>query len=181
MASACIYILAACLLGVPAGGETVAPPPDSRVAEREMPDAAASQVVTEPKSAEGIPALRSEPVPAAYPLANIAAPSREHAPLALFSLGSLAVGGAFYGISSSMHRSNVAYTAGDRSQFSTAVGLAGLTALMAAGAYLYYAHQSAQATESSPDWDAAMTGGFSPQGDLSIGARLTAPLPVLSR
>ncbi len=133
-----------------------------------------------------IPAVSGENNVATAPSLNLASGfAGEHAPLALFSLGSLAVGGVFYGISNSMRGADVAYTARDRSQFTSAVGVAGLTALFAAGAYLYYAHQAAYVAahvdEKAPAWDAAMTGGVAPDGHVDIGARLTLALPSLSR
>ncbi|MDB5102437.1 MAG: hypothetical protein JWP91_126 [Fibrobacteres bacterium] len=102
----------------------------------------------------------------------------EHAPLALFSLGSLAIGGVFYAIQNSSHGPHVGYTAGDRSSLATAVGAAGLTALLAAGSYLYFARES---EENGRNWDAQVSGGVSPDGGMSVGALLTLPLPSLSR
>jgi hypothetical protein len=102
----------------------------------------------------------------------------EHAPLAWFSLASIAVGGVFYGINGSMHHSNVEYTAGDRTQLTSAIGVAGLTALLAAGSYFYYAHIVA---EKARNWDAKVTGGVSPAGEMSIGAIVSLPLPSISR
>lgn len=61
---------------------------------------------------------------------------REHAPLAYFSLGSLAVGGVFYGIHSSLDRSGP--VSGNGARMEMAVGAAGITALAAGAAYLYY-------------------------------------------
>ncbi len=61
---------------------------------------------------------------------------REHAPLAYFSLGSLAVGGVFYGIHSSLDRSGP--VSGNGARMETAVAAAGITALAAGAAYLYY-------------------------------------------
>ncbi|MDQ3003412.1 MAG: hypothetical protein M3Y08_19390 [Fibrobacterota bacterium] len=102
----------------------------------------------------------------------------EHAPLALFSLGSLAVGGVFYAIHLSSRSPNVAYTAGDRTQLTSAVGAAGLTALLAAGSYFYFARQSSLEARK---WDAQVSGGVDPEGDLNVGALITLPLPSLSR
>lgn len=62
---------------------------------------------------------------------------REHAPLAYFSLGSLAVGGVFYGIHAS--RDGSGPVSGNGARMEMAVGAAGLTALAAGTAYLYYA------------------------------------------
>ena len=107
---------------------------------------------------------------------------REHAPLALFSLGSLAIGGVFYGISQGTDGSHVNYTAGDRSSLTTAVTVAGVSALLAAGSYFYFVHRSAagpEAEESS--WSANLTGGPDGAGGVSVGARLTVPLPSAAR
>ena len=102
----------------------------------------------------------------------------EHAPLALFSLGSLAVGGVFYAIHLSSRKPNVGYTAGDRSQLTSAVGAAGLTALLAAGSYFYFARQ---ASVEARNWDAQVSGGIDLEGDMNIGALISLPLPSLSR
>lgn len=97
-----------------------------------------------------------------------------HASLAFFSLGSLAVGGVFYGISTSLERPNVSYTAGDRSRISTAVGVAGLTALIAAGSYLFFVDRDA---EKASAWDARVSGGTAPGGGIQVAASLSLPLP----
>lgn len=108
---------------------------------------------------------------------------REHAPLALFSLGSLAVGGVFYAIGQGMDRPSVSVSAADRSRIGTAVAVAGLSALLAAGSYFYYAHKSGQEDEegSEPvsDWQAALIGGPDGAGGMAVGARLTLPLPSI--
>ena len=112
----------------------------------------------------------------------IAGAYREHAPLALFSLGSIAIGGVFYGISQGTDGSHVSYTAGDRSSLTTAVTVAGVSALLAAGSYFYFVHRSAvvpEAGESS--WSANLTGGPDGAGGVSVGARLTLPLPSAAR
>lgn len=108
----------------------------------------------------------------------------EHAPLALFSLGSLAIGGVFYAIHVSSRDPKVDYTAGDRTSLTTAVGAAGLTALIAAGSYFYFAHkQKSQEAEpeADSDWNAQVSGGLAPDGGVSVGAKLTFPLASLSR
>jgi hypothetical protein len=101
-------------------------------------------------------------------------PYREHAPLAFFSLGSLAIGGIFYGIQSGMHDSRVRYVAGDRSQISTAIGFAGLTAAVAGAAYFYYAHESEKQARS---WDARISAGPAPEGGINLAASLVFALP----
>ena len=115
------------------------------------------------------PSMRINPVAGGY---------SEHAPLALFSLGSLAVGGVFYAIQASSHSPNVGYTAGDHTSLTTAVGAAGLTALLAAGSYFYFAHED---KVKDRNWDAQVSGGVAPDGEMSVGALLTLPLPRFSR
>jgi hypothetical protein len=144
-------------------------------------DAAAGDAgAAKPDAAE---ALRAPANAAAAPIAASLNPSqgayREHAPLALFSLGSLAVGGVFFGIDQSMQRPNVDYTAGDRSQLTTAMMAAGITAVLAAGSYFYFVHRSAsRAREADPPaWDAEVTGGLDAGGGAAVGARVTVPLP----
>jgi hypothetical protein len=100
----------------------------------------------------------------------------EFAPLALFSLGSLAVGGAFYAIDVSSRRPNVTQTAGGRSSLTHAVGFAGITALLAAGSYFYFSRNDA---EPDSDWDAEVSGGIAPDGGMAMGAALTFPLSSL--
>ncbi|GEM_PF-3255113 len=97
----------------------------------------------------------------------------EHAPLALFSVGSLAVGGVFYAIHLSTQHSKTEFSAGDRASLTNALGAAGLTALLAAGSYFYF---SRQASEPDRDWDAAVSGDVSPDGDMTVGALVTFPL-----
>lgn len=136
------------------------------------------------------PSLLAEPAAADSSIApaRILASPRgaylEHAPLALFSLGSLAIGGAFYGINASAHRSESGFTSGNGSPISSAVGLAGLTALVAAGSYFYYSHGDAYTRGDAgreTEWDARMTGGVSADGDVTLGALLSLPLPFISR
>lgn len=106
----------------------------------------------------------------------------EHLPLALFSLGSLAVGGVFYGISATSRGSDAASGVRDRSQLTTAIGAAGLGALLAAGSYFYYVHHPAgKDGDPEGDWAARVTGGVSPEGGPVIGALLTLPLPSPAR
>jgi hypothetical protein len=121
--------------------------------------------------------------------AGLAAHS-EFAPLALFSLGSLAVGGAFYAINVSSSKSNVSPIAGGRSNLTHAVGVAGLTALLAAGSYFYFSREDAESDsdsdsdsdlDSDSNWDAQVSGGIAPDGALSAGALLTFPLSSLFR
>jgi hypothetical protein len=99
-----------------------------------------------------------------------------HAPLALFSLSSLAVGGIFYSIQSGMESPKVGFIGGDRSSLGTAVGFAGVTALVAGVSYFYYSHRDSQRAHS---WDAQVSGGLAPNGKLDVSAALVLPLPSL--
>ncbi|MDB5048056.1 MAG: hypothetical protein JWO30_1127 [Fibrobacteres bacterium] len=157
-------ILAACLLtlGTAWAGPSSPSPADGNVSQDDGPSAPA-------QDAAGVSAELIHASPAVW---------GEHAPLAWFSLASIAVGGVFYGINGSMHRTNVEYTAGDRTQLTSAIGVAGLTALLAAGSYFYYAHVTA---EKARNWDAKVTGGVSPAGGMSVGALVSLPLPSISR
>ena len=130
-----------------------------------------------------------EPVPA--PAKRIGSPtavpsvskSAEHAPLALFSLGSLAVGGAFYAIHLSTSRSNSEFSAADRTSLTNAIGAAGITALLAAGSYFWFTREGAdreQEREPEPDWDAQVSGGIAPDGEMSVAAMVTLPLSFLT-
>jgi hypothetical protein len=113
---------------------------------------------------------------------DLSAAYREHAPLAWFSLGSLAVGGVFYGISRGLDRPNVSYAAGSRSQMGTAVALAGASALLAAGSYFYYAHHAPKAQDGDEpvsDWEASLQGAPDGAGGLAVAARVSLPLPSL--
>jgi hypothetical protein len=104
----------------------------------------------------------------------------EHAPLAWFSLGSIAVGGIFYAINSGLDRKNVAYTAGDRSRLSSTVAVAGIGALLAAGSYFYYANHAA--SREQPDdggLETEISGGLDAEGDPAVSAKLTLPLALL--
>lgn len=117
-------------------------------------------------SASPAAAARRDLAPAAY---------REHAPLAWFSVGSLAVGGLFYAIGRDMDRPNLSYTAGDRSRIGAGVAAAGITALIAAGSYFYFAHRA----RSEEGWEAGLAGVPDGSGSLALGARLTFALPAL--
>jgi hypothetical protein len=105
-------------------------------------------------------------------------PYREHASLALFSLGSLAVGGVFYGIHSSLDYPGAPASSGNGTEVGAAIGAAGLTALAAGAAYFYYAwrgqHKAVRA-----DRLQAVSAGLSPDGSLS--ATVTVPLPSLGK
>ncbi|MEO6096172.1 MAG: hypothetical protein ABIW76_10905 [Fibrobacteria bacterium] len=105
----------------------------------------------------------------------------EHEPLALFSLGSLAVGGAFYAIHLSTRKSNSGFSAADRASLTNAMGAAGITALLAAGSYFWFTREGAyQEHESEPDWKARVCGGVDPDGEMSVGAMVTLPLSFLT-
>jgi hypothetical protein len=124
----------------------------------------------------------------------------EHAPLALFSLGSLAVGGAFYAIHVSTRRPDSQLSADDRTSLTNAIGAAGITALLAAGSYFWFtrdggdrayseklpgyepAKEPAKEPGKKPerDWDARVSGGVAPDGEMSVGAMVTLPLSFLA-
>ncbi|MBW8889062.1 MAG: hypothetical protein JF616_15015 [Fibrobacteres bacterium] len=110
---------------------------------------------------------------------KIAAAYREHAPLALFSLGSLAVGGAFYAIGHGADGSRSANASADRSQLKAVVSVAGISALLAAGSYFYYVHRAKARAEAEPQWDAALMGAPDGAGGIAMGARLTLALSSL--
>jgi hypothetical protein len=148
------------------GPETVAPPSAA--------NGAPSKTAESPAKAAPVRANQDQDAEAATAAnrADISA-YREKAPLAFFSLGSLAVGGVFYGINESMRGSKAGYTSGNGKQLTTAVGLAGLTALIAAGSYVYFAKMP---EESPRGWDASVSGGVGADGEPSIGALITLPL-----
>lgn len=140
------------------------PEASARIAAPAVKEASAWQ------DSQGVAAARLDPGAAAY---------REHASLAWFSVGSLAVGGVFYAIGRGMDRPNVSYTAGDRSRIATAVSVAGIGALVAAGTYLYYVHRDKDRAEDGSGWETELTGGPDGAGGMGVGARLTLPLPSL--
>jgi hypothetical protein len=95
---------------------------------------------------------------------------REHASLAFFSLGSLAVGGAFYGIHSSLDRPASGAASGNGTRMEMAVGTAGFTALAAAAAYLYYSLRG----EVGPE-----VPSIGVDADGGVNAAITLPLSAL--
>lgn len=103
---------------------------------------------------------------------------REHAPLALFSLGSLAVGGVFYGIHSSLDYPGGQQMSGNGSRWEFAVGAAGLTALAAGASYLYYTFRGEPAQPWVPEVaGGSVSGGLDAEG--SVSATLTWPVAGL--
>lgn len=104
----------------------------------------------------------------------VAGAYRRHASLALFSLGSLAVGGVFYGIDASLDKGNVEYTAGDRTRMSTAAGAAAFTALIAAGSYFYFVRQDVRRAR---EWDAGLSAGPASGGGMAFAASIRLPMP----
>lgn len=139
-----------------------------------------------PAAEEGASPARMESLPAAVDSqgtvahsGSFAAAYREHAPLAWFSLGSLAVGGVFYAIGHDMQGPRVGYSAADRARLSTAISVAGIGAVLAAGSYFYYVHQAKARAENDPEWDAAVTGAPDGAGGFALGARLTLALSSL--
>lgn len=98
---------------------------------------------------------------------------REHAPLAFFSLGSLAVGGVFYGIGSSLGHDGP--VSGNGARMETAVGAAGITALAAAGAYLYYALRGEAGDAGAPSAGASPAPSVSPEAASPSGPTPAGP------
>lgn len=133
---------------------------------------------------QGVPAnlesptarLRADSVNAAFLAGTSVSPYREHAPLAFFSLGSLAMGGVFYGIRASMSGPRVNYVAGDRRDMTVAIGLAGLSALAAGAAYFWFSHEGEKREHA---WDIGLEGAVSPEGGMEASATLRFPLPIL--
>jgi hypothetical protein len=103
-------------------------------------------------------------------------PYLKHAPLAAFSLGSLAIGTVFYALQSSVHDPKVGFVPEDKASLSTAIGAAGFTALIAGVSYFYYSNRDAQR---SHVWDAQVSGSLEPEGKLNLSAALVLPLSAL--
>jgi hypothetical protein len=103
-------------------------------------------------------------------------PFIEHAPLAFFSLGSLAVGAVFYGIQSTMGEGRVQGMVGDKSQMNAAVAAAGVSALVSAATYLYYAHRDARRARGLEA--ASLSGGIAPDGSMRLAASLRLPVSL---
>ncbi len=101
-----------------------------------------------------------------------------HAPLAAFSLGSLAVGGVFYTIQNSMTGPKVGFVNSDKSSLNSAMGAAGVTALVAGGAYFYYSHRD---TQRPKNWNASVSGGIVPSGEINVSASISLPLSIVTR
>lgn len=102
-------------------------------------------------------------------------PYREHAPLAFFSLGSLAVGGVFYGIHQGLDDPGSPSFSGDGTRVNLAIGAAGITALAAGAAYLWYALRP-----DGPDvsgWSETVAAGITSDG--GVAASVTVPLASL--
>lgn len=99
-------------------------------------------------SAEPVAVLpySSHPKPSAYV---------EHAPLALFSLGSLVVGGVFYGINSSLDYPGSNQASGNGARVNMAIGAAGFTAVAAGACYVYYVMRGER---KSPSWAGNLSG-----------------------
>lgn len=99
----------------------------------------------------------------------------EHAPLALFGVGSLVVGGIFYGIHSSLEYPGGKQVSGNGSRVNMAVGAAGITALAAGASYVYY---SWRGRKQAASWAGKISGGIAPDG--AMAATLTLPLTSLA-
>jgi hypothetical protein len=164
------------LIGLTAGGMAhageAAPLADAVEAGTSAPAAGNGlvDVAASAGGAEAIPEIRASARLTAY---------REHAPLAYFSLGSLAVGGLFYGIQASLDKDGSSRINGDGTRMDMAVGAAGITALAAGAAYLYYALRGKETgDDSSHPWAGPVQGGIGPDGKLA--ASVTLPLSSLS-
>ncbi len=148
-------------------------------APKPSPASTAEAVPVNPSAAIA-PSLEKAPAPESEPSllsdAGIQSAYLTHAPLAFFSLGSLAVGGIFYSLQNGLDRPNVGFVGGDRSSLGTAVGFAGVTALIAGVSYFYYSHRDSQ---SSRTWDAQVSGDVAPNGKMDVSAALVLPLPGL--
>jgi hypothetical protein len=138
------------------------------------PRAAAPAAVAALAALSAFPADTAEA--AARRDASLAA-SREHAPLAWFSVGSLAIGGVFYAIGRGSDRPSVSFDAGDRARMGTAVAVAGASALLAAGAYFYYVRKAGDRAAEEADWEASISGAPDGAGGLAVSARVSLPLP----
>ena len=99
-------------------------------------------------------------------------PYREHAPLAFFSLGSLAVGGVFYGIHRSLDYPGGSSASGDGTRVDMAIGAAGLSALAAGAAYLWYSLRADR--PDAPGWTETVAAGMTADGGMA--ASVTWPL-----
>jgi hypothetical protein len=149
-------------------GNAVEAAPASPAARNDLAEPA--DVPAGARGAESNPEFRASARLTAY---------REHAPLAYFSLGSLAVGGLFYGIQTSLDRDGRSRINGDGTRMDMAVGAAGITALAAGAAYLYYVLRGKEiGDEPSSPWAGPVRGGVGPDGKLA--ASVTLPLSSLS-
>lgn len=105
-------------------------------------------------------------------------PYLTHAPLAFFSLGSLAVGGLVYALQSDLsygdiHNSPQKMSNQDVTSIQSAVGISGLTALVSAAAYFYYSNRDyLHNSELAP----IISGNLDGEGKLAITAKLNFPL-----
>lgn len=151
-------LLAACL-AAPSRGQAVAPSAPS--AEAATLETAAPETKTATTLDFSSPAK-----PNAY---------MEHAPLALFGVGSLVVGGIFYGIHASLDYPGGSQVSGNGGRVNMAVGAAGITALAAGASYVYY---SWRGRKQAAAWSANVSGGIAPDG--TVAATLTLPLTSLA-
>ena len=86
-------------------------------------------------------------------------PAWKHAPLMIFSVGSLATVGAIYGLKEGSESREGFRKIGGSGDFDLALAMAGATALVAAGAYIHYVRRD---NREQATWSAAVvpdTGG----------------------
>jgi hypothetical protein len=101
----------------------------------------------------------------------------KHAPLAFFSVGSLAVGGIIVGIRSENRSKWNAQSGSSDRDITWALGMAGITSMIAGGAFWYYSHKDM--TLSRESIDPGFTLAPTWQQGLGIAAHWRLPLQSL--
>jgi hypothetical protein len=110
-----------------------------------------------------------------YPSVGWGAAFERHAPLAFFSIGSLAVGGILVGIrAENQAKLNMQSHSPDRDVV-WALGLAGLTSVLAGGAFWYYVRAEMQNEQPPSEQGFSMVPIF--DGGPGISAQITHSLP----
>lgn len=136
---------------------------------------AAALVAAAPLRADEAPAVPQEVTRLEYRAPAQVSPYREHAPLALFSLGSLAMGGVFYGIHRSLDYPDRSAVSGDGTRVDMAIGAAGISAVAAGAAYLWYTLRADRSGASG--WTETVAAGVTSEG--AVAASVTVPLSAL--